>query len=135
MSEDQKDSAAEPAEYGRQPLAKERTALASDRTLLAWCRTSFGSYGLSVGIGSVVPSLSRGDDQFRSAYAIIGACFALLGVTAAVTGVLHYRRLHAQIPDPVAGGSAKPTHLSLYGSSIAIMGLALAALIVTVWLV
>jgi putative membrane protein len=78
------------AESGRTEDAARRTHLANERTLLAWWRTGITALAAGVGVGRVVPSLTH---QARWPYSIVGAGFALLGITSIAYGLNRQREV------------------------------------------
>jgi uncharacterized membrane protein YidH (DUF202 family) len=103
----------------------QRTALADDRTLLAWYRTSFGAYALAVGLGGIVPEVSK---TASSAYRVLGVIFAILGAVAALGGVWHHVAFREHT------GSTRLNRISVgfivgIGLLVALLGLAMAIVI------
>ena len=64
--------------------ATRRTLLAAERTLLAWLRTGLTVMAVAVGIGKIAPDLA--DDANATAWALLGALYAILGVGIVVYG-------------------------------------------------
>ncbi len=60
-----------------------RTYLAQERTLLAWWRTAFGTLGLAIAIGSILPKLTNLPKGpfigLGVGYAVLSIWFVLLG--------------------------------------------------------
>ena len=71
--------------------ATRRTRLAGERTQLAWWRTGLTSLAVGVGIGRVVPELSKGID--KTAYVALGLGFGVYGVMLLAYGNLRGRAL------------------------------------------
>jgi putative membrane protein len=64
--------------------ATRRTLLAAERTLLAWLRTGLTVLAVAVGIGKIAPGLT--DNRNATAWALLGATYAVLGVAIVVYG-------------------------------------------------
>jgi uncharacterized membrane protein YidH (DUF202 family) len=65
-----------------------RTRLANERTYLACWRTGFAAFAVSIGAGKLVPALTHAP---RWPYLVLGAGFALLGVSFTGYGVVRNR--------------------------------------------
>jgi putative membrane protein len=74
--------------------ATRRTHLANERTYLAWWRSGLTCLAVSFGTGKLVPSLSH---ETRWPYAVLGAGFAILGLTFIGYGFLRQRRVEAAV--------------------------------------
>ena len=59
-------------EPARKPDQALTARLASERTYLAWWRTGMSAFGLSIGIGGVLPAITNASDWLLIA---LGACF------------------------------------------------------------
>jgi putative membrane protein len=71
-----------------------RTLLAAERTWLAWWRSGITAATAAVGVGGVVPQLVDGG---RTAYALLGAGYALLAGGVFVGAALRRRRVEAAL--------------------------------------
>ena len=69
--------------------ASRRTYLASERTQLAWWRTGLTSLAVALGVGRVVPELSKTSTTWP--YVAVGAGFAVYGVALIAYGTLRAR--------------------------------------------
>jgi putative membrane protein len=67
--------------------ATRRTHLANERTQLAWWRTGLTALAVALGVGRVVPELSK--TATRWPYVIAGVGFALWGILAIAYGSAH----------------------------------------------
>ena len=65
-----------------------RTRLAAERTWLAWWRSGIAAATAAVGVGGVVPQLVDGG---RTAYAILGAGYAVLAAAMFVGAAIRRR--------------------------------------------
>jgi len=74
--------------------ATRRTHLANERTYLAWWRSGLTCLAVSFGTGKLVPSLNH---ETRWPYAVLGAGFAILGLTFIGYGFLRQRRVEAAV--------------------------------------
>jgi putative membrane protein len=74
--------------------ATRRTHLANERTYLAWWRSGLTCLAVSFGTGKLVPSLSH---ETRWPYAVLGAGFAILGLTFIAYGFLRQRRVEQAV--------------------------------------
>jgi uncharacterized membrane protein YidH (DUF202 family) len=74
--------------------AVRRTRLASERTYLAWWRSALAAFAVSLGVGKIVPSLTKGS---TIGYSIVGVGYALLGVAFIAYGFLRQQRQEAAI--------------------------------------
>jgi putative membrane protein len=74
--------------------ATRRTHLANERTYLAWWRSGLTCLAVSFGTGKLVPSLSH---ETRWPYAVLGAGFAILGLTFIGYGFLRQRRVEEAV--------------------------------------
>jgi putative membrane protein len=68
--------------------ATRRTRLANERTYLAWWRSGLTSLAVAVGAGKIAPEVTGGSSW---PYQILGAGFALLGVTFVAYGFVRQR--------------------------------------------
>src|SRR5271165_1263530 len=110
----------------RNQMAEERTALANDRTMLAWFRTALAAYALAVAFGNILPSLHSTSANEADAFVSFGICFALVGVLATVDGMVRYRRVRRDVPDPLADGHSEGTRFAVTGVAIVLLGVAIA---------
>ena len=76
-----------------------RFTLAAERTMLAWLRTSMGLIAAGVAVLHIVDPFGN-----ENARAFIGSVLVLIGVFAAVLGLLRWR----QVDRALAGGRAMP---------------------------
>jgi putative membrane protein len=67
--------------------ATRRTRLANERTQLAWWRTGLTALAVALGVGRVVPELSK--TATRWPYVVAGVGFALWGILALAYGTMH----------------------------------------------
>jgi putative membrane protein len=65
-----------------------RTRLAAERTWLAWWRSGIAAATAAVGVGGVVPQLV---DDGRTAYAVLGGCYAALAAAMFVGAAVRRR--------------------------------------------
>ena len=107
--------------------ATRRTLLAAERTLLAWLRTGLTVLAVAVGIGKIAPDLS--DAANATAWAILGALYAVLGVGIVVYGFWRGRVVDAAVR---AGRyvSLQDNVMWAIGGVSVVLGLATAVLIV-----
>jgi putative membrane protein len=80
--------------------ATRRTRLAGERTQLAWWRTGLASLAVGIGVGRVVPELSR-DGVTEWPYVALGVAFAVYGLLLIAFGSLRGRTVDAAVS---AGG-------------------------------
>lgn len=66
--------------------ATRRTFLANERTYLAWWRTGLTAFAVSLGVGKIVPDLSR-HGATRWPYVAVGVGFAVLGIAFVAQGM------------------------------------------------
>jgi putative membrane protein len=104
--------------------ATRRTRLATERTYLAWWRTGLTALAVSLGIGKLVPALSKGSDW---PYVVVGAGYAILGLGFIGYG-FHRQR---EVDEAVARGEyARPLDavlfaITAFGAALALATLAL----------
>lgn len=77
------------AESGRD-AAPRRTLLAAERTYLAWLRTGLGALGAAIAVGRIAPALVGGS---RTAYAMLGVGYGVLGIFFILYAMLRAKRL------------------------------------------
>jgi putative membrane protein len=107
--------------------ATRRTLLAAERTLLAWLRTGLTVFAVAVGIGKIAPDL--GNDANATAWAIVGALYAVLGVGIVVYGFWRGR----VVDEAVRAGryvSLQDSVMWAIGGASVVLGIATAVLIV-----
>lgn len=68
--------------------ATRRTRLANERTYLAWWRTGLTAFAVSLGVGRIVPDLTKSE---RWPYAVVGAGYAALGLALLAYGFARER--------------------------------------------
>lgn len=107
--------------------ATRRTRLANERTYLAWWRTGLTCLAVCVGVGRLVPDISK--HETRWPFEVVGAGFGVLGI---VLVVLAYTRVRA-IEQALDRGEFAPldetTQLALVGVGAA-LGVATILLVV-----
>jgi putative membrane protein len=100
--------------------ATRRTYLAGERTQLAWWRTGLTAMAVALGVGRVVPELSKTATNWP--YVIAGVGFALWGIFALAYGTanrnamekaLREGRFHEASPKPLIGLTASAIALGL----------------------
>jgi len=107
--------------------ATRRTLLAAERTLLAWLRTGLTVLAVAVGIGKIAPDLAGSANA--TAWAILGALYAVLGVGVVVYGFWRGRLVDTAVR---AGRyvSLQDSVMWAIGGVSVVLGLATAVLIV-----
>ena len=73
---------------------RRRTWLAAERTWLAWWRTGLGSAAVAVGVGRLVPGLTKGA---ALPLKLLGIGYGLLAIAILVTGAVRERRVSAAL--------------------------------------
>jgi putative membrane protein len=68
----------------RTSLAGERTSMAGERTLLAWWRTGLTAIAVALGVGRLLPELTK--HQTHWPYVTLGIGFSLYGIGLFVLG-------------------------------------------------
>jgi putative membrane protein len=100
--------------------ASRRTYLAGERTQLAWWRTGLTAMAVALGVGRVVPELSKTATSWP--YVVAGVGFALWGIFALAYGTanrnamekaLREGRFHEASPLPLIALTATATALGL----------------------
>lgn len=100
--------------------ASRRTYLAGERTQLAWWRTGLTALAVALGVGRVVPELSKTSSSWP--YVIAGVGFALWGIFAlgygtanrnAMEKALREGRFHEANPQPLIALTASGIALGL----------------------
>ncbi|HET7454021.1 MAG TPA: DUF202 domain-containing protein [Solirubrobacterales bacterium] len=100
--------------------ATRRTYLAGERTQLAWWRTGLTAMAVALGVGRVVPELSRTSSSWP--YVVAGVGFALWGIFAlgygtanrnAMEKALREGRFHEASPGPLTALTASAIVLGL----------------------
>ena len=107
--------------------ATRRTLLAAERTLLAWLRTGLTVLAVAVGIGKIAPDLS--DDANTTAWAVLGAMYAVLGVAVVVYGFWRGRVVDRAVRSGTYV-SLQDTAMWAIGGVSVVLGVATAVLIV-----
>jgi putative membrane protein len=74
--------------------ATRRTRLANERTYLAWWRTGLTSIAVAVGIGRLIPDVSK---VTRWPYEAVGAGFGALGLAFIWSGYVRARDVEAAL--------------------------------------
>jgi putative membrane protein len=74
--------------------ASRRTLLAAERTWLAWWRTGLGAAAVSIGVGRVVPAVTKGA---RWPYTVLGIGYGLLAAAILVAGAVRQQRTEAAL--------------------------------------
>jgi putative membrane protein len=69
--------------------ASRRTLLAAERTWLAWWRTALGAAAVSVGVGRVLPAVTKGA---RWPYTVLGIGYGVLAAAILVAGAVRQQR-------------------------------------------
>ena len=107
--------------------ATRRTLLASERTVLAWLRTGLTVIAVAVGIGKIAPDI--GSKSNATAWALLGALYAVLGVGVILYGLVRGRAVEAAVR---AGRFVRIDDRAMWGMGLAaiVLGLATAVLIV-----
>lgn len=100
--------------------ASRRTYLAGERTQLAWWRTGLTAMAVALGVGRVVPELSKTTTSWP--YVVAGVGFALWGIFALAYGTanrnameksLREGRFHEASPWPLTALTATAIGLGL----------------------
>jgi putative membrane protein len=107
--------------------ASRRTLMASERTTLAWLRTGLTVLAVAVGIGKIAPDLGSGSNA--TAWAALGAAYALVGVGVVVYGLRRGRLVDHAIRQGRFTGLDDWAMWSL-GGALVVLGAATAVLIV-----
>lgn len=103
-----------------------RTQLAAERTWLAWWRSGIAASTAAVAVGGVVPELVEGG---RTAYAILGAGYALLAAAVFAGAALRRRQVQRALDrgDYEQVGEAGVLALTLAAMTLALATLAIIA--------
>lgn len=106
--------------------ATRRTRLASERTYLAWWRTGLTALAVCVGVGRLVPDVTK--HETRWPFELVGAGFGVLGIALLV---LAYTRVRA-VERSLARGEFAPLgdslQLALVGAGV-VLGVATVLLV------
>jgi putative membrane protein len=107
--------------------ATRRTLLASERTTLAWLRTGLTVLAVAVGIGKIAPGIDA--DQNATAWEVLGALYAVLGVAVVSYGLYRGRRVDQAVRE---GRFVSLDDMALWaiGGATVVLGIATAVLIV-----
>ena len=106
--------------------ATRRTHLANERTYLAWWRSGLTCLAVSFGTGKLVPSLSN-QHQARWPYVLLGAGFAILGLTFIGYGFLRQKRVEEAV---MRGAFVRPD--DRFMAAITVFGVLLGAAVLAV---
>jgi len=79
----------EPAVSAEDTDVTRRTWLAAERTWLAWWRTGIGVAAVAIGVGRIVPIITKGA---RWPFRVLGIAYGLLAVAVLVIGAVRQRR-------------------------------------------
>jgi putative membrane protein len=108
--------------------ASRRTYLAGERTQLAWWRTGLTALAVALGVGRVVPELSKTSSSWP--YVVAGVGFALWGIFAlgygtanrnAMEKALREGRFHEANPKPLIALTASAIALGLLTALLILM--------------
>jgi putative membrane protein len=69
--------------------ASRRTLLAAERTWLAWWRTALGGAAVAIGVGRVLPDLSKGP---RWPFIALGIGYAVLAIAVLIAGAVRHQQ-------------------------------------------
>jgi uncharacterized membrane protein YidH (DUF202 family) len=73
---------------------RRRTWLAAERTWLAWWRTGLGAAAVAVGVGRLVPGLTKGTTWPLQ---LLGVGYGMLAIAIFVVGAVRERRVAAAL--------------------------------------
>jgi putative membrane protein len=106
--------------------ASRRTRLANERTYLAWWRTGLATMAVAIGVGRLLPAVTKGDTW---PYAALGVAFAALGVILIAYGFKRLREVEQNISQ---GSYAPPGDRMMFFITAAgvVLGLLLIAVVV-----
>jgi putative membrane protein len=106
--------------------ATRRTYLAGERTQLAWWRTGLTAMAVALGVGRVVPELSKTTTSWP--YVIAGVGFALWGIFALAYGTANRNAMEKALREGRFHEASPKPLIALTGTAI-ILGLLTALLI------
>jgi putative membrane protein len=107
--------------------ATRRTRLANERTYLAWWRTGLAALAVCIGVGKLVPEVTKHSAHWP--YEVIGACFGVLGIGFLVVGHRRAREVERALDEGGFAPFDARVSLALVASGV-VLGAALILVVI-----